>query len=111
MCVCGVCVYGWTVYTCGILGPKLSSLFPQTTAAVPAALRSPPAEAGDAVTLGQDRRLCHCSTAVRWALTSAASGSFRGPEEYWPMTILPMKSLLLFMLWPNTNERAGAGQC
>lgn len=33
-----------------------------------------------------------------------------GPEEYWPMTILPMKSLLLFMLWPNTREPEGRGR-
>ena len=54
----------------------------------------------------RDRRLCHCSAAVRWALSIRRQWlDSEGPEEYWPMTILPMKSLLLFMLWPNTSQR------
>lgn len=64
-------------------------------------------EAGDTRShSARDRRLCHCSTAVRWALSIRRQWlDSEGPEEYWPMTILPMKSLLLFMLWPNTSQR------
>lgn len=48
-----------------------------------------------------DRRLCHCSTAVRWELSIRRQCLDSGePVEYWPMTILPIKSLLLFTLCP-----------
>lgn len=51
----------------------------------------------------RERRLCHCSTAVRCALSIRRQWLDSGaPVEYWPMTILPMKSLLLFTLCPYT---------
>lgn len=57
-------------------------------------------EAGDTRShSARDLRLCHCSTAVRCVLSIRRQWlDSEGPEEYWPMTILPMKSLLLFML-------------
>lgn len=57
-------------------------------------------EAGDTRShSARDLRLCHCSTAVRWVFSIRLQWlDSEGPEEYWPMTILPMKSLLLFML-------------
>lgn len=66
-------------------------------------------EAGDTRShSARDLRLCHCSTAVRWVFSIRLQWlDSEGPEEYWPMTILPMKSLLLFMLWPNTREPEG----
>lgn len=53
----------------------------------------------------RDRRLCHCSTAVRCALSIRRQWLDSGaPVEYCPITILPMKSLLLFTLCPYTGE-------
>lgn len=53
----------------------------------------------------RDRRLCHCSTAVRCALSIRRQWLDSGaPVEYCPITILPMKSLLLFTLCPYTRE-------
>lgn len=53
----------------------------------------------------RERRLCHCSTAVRCALSMRRQWLDSGaPVEYCPITILPMKSLLLFTLCPYTGE-------
>lgn len=53
----------------------------------------------------RERRLCHCSTAVRCAFSMRRQWLDSGaPVEYCPITILPMKSLLLFTLCPYTGE-------
>lgn len=59
----------------------------------------------------RDRRLCHCSTAVRCALSIRRQWLDSGaPVEYCPITILPMKSLLLFTLCPYTGESRNRDQ-
>lgn len=64
-------------------------------------------EAGDTRSQSwRERRLCHCSTAVRCALSIRRQWLDSGaPVEYCPITIRPMKSLLLFTLCPYTAER------
>jgi hypothetical protein len=99
----------WVEYLCDTF---FSLLFLTNEGCLPYGDQVTSREAGDTRShSARDLRLCHCSTAVRWVLSIRRQWlDSEGPEEYWPMTILPMKSLLLFMLWPNTREPEGWGQ-